>query len=103
VRPSVRGKFLWVGDEKLYLRGVIYGPFKPEEDGSEYHTPAIVAKDLPRSRFRPRGSLGEANGLTTNSADLPFTFLQAGWSANAGVQRTTAKTHPMTGVAIDVI
>jgi len=25
VRPSVRGKFLWVGDEKLYLRGVTYG------------------------------------------------------------------------------
>lgn len=22
VRPSARGKFIWVGDQKLYIRGV---------------------------------------------------------------------------------
>jgi len=33
LRPAVRGKFLWRGDRKLYLRGVTYGPFRPREDG----------------------------------------------------------------------
>jgi GT2 family glycosyltransferase len=46
MRPSIRGKFLWRGEEKLYLRGVTYGPFRPEEDGSEYRTPALVAADF---------------------------------------------------------
>jgi GT2 family glycosyltransferase len=45
-RPTVRGKFLFVGDEKLYLRGVTYGPFRPEADGCEYHTPKEVDRDF---------------------------------------------------------
>ena len=45
-RPHVQGKFLFVGDEKFYVRGVTYGPFRPEPDGSEYHTPEIVAQDF---------------------------------------------------------
>src|SRR5437899_12833727 len=32
-RPSVRGKFLFVGDQKLYVRGVTYGAFEPDADG----------------------------------------------------------------------
>jgi GT2 family glycosyltransferase len=43
---SVRGKFLWQGDRKLYLRGVTYGPFRHEEDGCEYHTPEQVEQDF---------------------------------------------------------
>ncbi len=46
VRPAVRGKFLWRGDEKLYVRGVTYGPFRPLEDGSEYKTPDAVDQDF---------------------------------------------------------
>jgi GT2 family glycosyltransferase len=46
VRPCVRGKFLFVGDEKLYIRGVTYGPFRPEADGSQYHTPAVADRDF---------------------------------------------------------
>jgi O-antigen biosynthesis protein len=50
-RPVVRGKFLYAGDEKLYLRGVTYGPFRPEAAGtefagSEYHTPEVVDRDF---------------------------------------------------------
>ncbi|MDQ3692416.1 MAG: glycosyltransferase [Chloroflexota bacterium] len=41
-RPSVRGKFLWVGDEKLTLRGATYGTFRPDADGEEYHLAAVV-------------------------------------------------------------
>jgi GT2 family glycosyltransferase len=46
IRPEVQGKFLYVGDEKFYVRGVTYGPFKPEEDGCEYHTPEQVENDF---------------------------------------------------------
>ncbi len=45
-RPHVACKFIYVGTEKLYVRGVTYGPFEPEENGSEYHTPEIVAGDF---------------------------------------------------------
>lgn len=37
VRPTVRGKFLFSGDKKLYVRGVTYGTFRPDETGEEYH------------------------------------------------------------------
>ncbi len=47
-RLRVRGKFLFSGDEKFYLRGVTYGPFPPEPDGSEYHVPASVDRDFAR-------------------------------------------------------
>ncbi|RPJ62121.1 MAG: glycosyltransferase [Acidobacteria bacterium] len=45
-QPVVRGKFLFVGDDKLYVRGVTYGPFRPTEHGSEYHTPQVVERDF---------------------------------------------------------
>src|SRR5438093_9170550 len=35
-RASVRGKFLWAGDEKFYVRGVTYGPFHPDQFGNTY-------------------------------------------------------------------
>jgi len=38
-RPSVRGKFFFAGDQKLYLRGVTYGTFRPLADGSEVPRP----------------------------------------------------------------
>ena len=34
VRPRVGGKFLFVGDQKLYVRGVTYGAFRPDADGN---------------------------------------------------------------------
>lgn len=46
VRPRVAGKFIFVGEEKFYIRGVTYGPFRPEADGCEYHTREQVAKDF---------------------------------------------------------
>jgi len=38
-RPCVHGKFLFVGNEKLYIRGVTYGAFQPDADGREYQEP----------------------------------------------------------------
>lgn len=46
VRPVIRGKFIFVGAEKFYIRGVTYGPFRPDEQGCEYHDPETVDRDF---------------------------------------------------------
>src|SRR5205807_6295011 len=46
VRPTLRGKFLWVGEEKFYIRGVTYGPFRPDADGCTYPLPEAVDWDF---------------------------------------------------------
>jgi GT2 family glycosyltransferase len=54
-RPTVRGKFIFVGDEKLYVRGVTYGAFRPDGDGNEFHNLEVVERDF---------ALMAANGMT---------------------------------------
>src|SRR5882724_5700115 len=46
LRPRVRGKFIFIGDEKLYIRGVTYGTFRPRENGDEYPDPEVVGQDF---------------------------------------------------------
>src|SRR5215212_707046 len=46
VRACVRGKFIFAGDEKLYIRGVTYGPFRPDQDGHNYHDLETVERDF---------------------------------------------------------
>ena len=46
--PHVRGKFLYAGDEKLYLRGVTYGTFGPGPEGDQYPAPDVVERDFAR-------------------------------------------------------
>jgi len=46
LRPRTQGKFLFAGEEKLYVRGATYGPFRPGENGSEYHSPEAVEQDF---------------------------------------------------------
>jgi glycosyltransferase involved in cell wall biosynthesis len=41
-----RGKFLYLGDEKFYVRGVTYGTFRADAAGDEYPPPATVCRDL---------------------------------------------------------
>ena len=36
-RPSVRGKFLFASGEKLLVRGVTYGAFRPDDRKREYY------------------------------------------------------------------
>ncbi len=38
--------FIFVGQEKLYIRGVTYGPFRPDENGYEYLDPKLVEQDF---------------------------------------------------------
>jgi len=45
-RPNVRGKFLCIGDEKFWVKGVTYGTFAQDENGIERFIPSIVEKDF---------------------------------------------------------
>ena len=45
-RPQIKGKFFYVGDEKLLIRGVTYGTFRPDDSGNEFHNPEVVEKDF---------------------------------------------------------
>jgi len=44
IRPSVRGKSLYVGERKLTVKGVTYGPFSSAPDGG--FTPELAARDF---------------------------------------------------------
>ncbi len=61
-RPSVRGKFLFLGDEKFYVRGVSYGAFQPDADGREYHDLGQIERDF---------AAMAANGI--NTVRIPHT------------------------------
>ncbi len=45
-RPRVHGKFLFVGDEKFWIRGVTYGTFRPDHTGVQYPPHDVVARDF---------------------------------------------------------
>ncbi len=46
VRPVVKGKFLYVGEEKFWVKGVTYGTFGLDEEGNELFKPEVVEKDF---------------------------------------------------------
>lgn len=46
LRVRVMGKFLYVGAEKFDVKGVTYGPFRPDEEGCEYGDPSRVKSDF---------------------------------------------------------
>jgi O-antigen biosynthesis protein len=45
-RPTAPGKFLYVGDRKLWVRGVTYGTFRPNAGGMLYPSPSVVRRDF---------------------------------------------------------
>src|SRR5262245_252375 len=46
VRPSVVGKFIYVGGEKFYIKGVTYGAFRPDANKREYHDSSRIEQDF---------------------------------------------------------
>src|SRR5881227_4061191 len=60
--PLVRGKFIFVGDEKFYVRGVTYGAFHPDASGHEYHDLDVTERDFAQMA---------ANGI--NTVRIPHT------------------------------
>ena len=61
-RPQARGKFLFVGNNKLLVRGATYGAFRPDPEGREYHDEKILERDF---------AMMAANGL--NAVRIPHT------------------------------
>src|SRR5262245_44499643 len=49
-RVRVDGKFLARGRQRLWVRGVTYGPFAPDAEGQPFPTPDRVADDFARMR-----------------------------------------------------
>ena len=49
-RLSVRAKFFFEGERKLFLKGITYGPFKPDSNGDYVGTPERVRQDLLQMR-----------------------------------------------------
>jgi GT2 family glycosyltransferase len=45
-RTRARGKFLFAGGEKIYVRGATYGAFRPDASGREFHDLAAVERDF---------------------------------------------------------
>jgi glycosyltransferase involved in cell wall biosynthesis len=45
-RPIVRGKFIFVGKEKFWIKGVTYGTFRPSESDEQFPTQEVVARDF---------------------------------------------------------
>jgi GT2 family glycosyltransferase len=45
-RPTARGKFLFVRDRKLYVRGATYGAFRPDEEKREYQDLDVIERDF---------------------------------------------------------
>lgn len=45
-RPEVKGKFIFLGDEKFYVCGVTYGTFRPDAEGNEYHDFDLINRDF---------------------------------------------------------
>jgi O-antigen biosynthesis protein len=45
-RPTAHGKSLFLGDEKLYVRGVTYGTFRPNDETRDFPSREAVAEDF---------------------------------------------------------
>jgi O-antigen biosynthesis protein len=46
VRLQVKGKFLFAGDEKFYVKGVTYGAFRPDDQRREYQDFPTIEADF---------------------------------------------------------
>jgi O-antigen biosynthesis protein len=45
-RPVVKGKFLFVDDEKFWVKGITYGTFRPDAHGDNFPPPSLVRSDM---------------------------------------------------------
>lgn len=50
LRPSVDGKFFRIGDQKFCLKGLAYGPFRPNEAGEPFASPEQTRRDFQQIR-----------------------------------------------------
>jgi len=45
-RLSARGKFLFEGHQKFFVKGISYGAFQPDSEGREYHNQDQIQRDF---------------------------------------------------------
>ena len=45
-RPQVKGKFLYKGNRKIWIRGVTYGTFRPNASGDQFPPADVAQQDL---------------------------------------------------------
>ncbi|MEK6710356.1 MAG: glycosyltransferase [Nitrospinota bacterium] len=112
-RPQVRGKFLFAGGHKLWVRGVTYGTFRPDAGGDEFHRREVIERDFAlmaehglnavRTYTPPEGWMLDAaarHGLYV-MAGLPWeqhiTFLDSRESARRVEKRLAAAVRRMAG------
>ena len=72
IRPVVKGKFIYIGDEKLYIRGVTYGAFRPDKNGNEYHNLEVIERDFAQTAANKVKSVDNTNrvGLPTQARKM---------------------------------
>jgi O-antigen biosynthesis protein len=63
LRLQAKGKFLFAGDEKFYVKGVTYGAFRPDDRGREYQDRRRIEADFAQMA---------ANGF--NAVRIPHTM-----------------------------
>src|SRR6187402_1493966 len=62
-RPTVEGKFLFLGEQKFFIKGVTYGAFEPDDKKREYWNLVQIERDF---------ALMAANGF--NAVRIPHTM-----------------------------
>ena len=83
-----RAKFFFEGEQKFFVKGVTYGPFKPDADGNYLGPPEQVDADLAlmrEVRFERRADLSFAAALVSRS-------LRCGGDARSGYA-SVGKAH----------
>ena len=73
-RPEVRGKFLWLGNRKCFVRGVSYGPFQADAMGSPFPGPALMQEDFARMHEAARDAAQLFRRLGKKCPDGPGHF-----------------------------
>jgi len=81
-RPYVKAKFLFIGQEKFYIRGVTYGTFRPDQQGNEYTSRDQVERDFAMMR---------ANGINS----VRTYTVPPGWFLDAALRHGL---HVMVGL-----
>ena len=81
-RPRIDGKFLALGDERLWLRGVTYGTFTEDADGHRFGTPEQVERDFAEMA---RHGINAVRTYTAPPASLLDTALRHGLHVLVGL------------------
>jgi len=82
LRPRAEGKFLFIGDEKFWIRGATYGTFRPDAQGVSFPSKATVEQDF---RTMVRAGLNSVRVYTRPPMWLMDLAAESGLRVMAGV------------------